>query len=257
MSLNTQLIGFYTLVRKETVRIIRIWPQTILPSVITTTLYFLIFGQFIGDRIGSFDGYNYIEFIIPGLIMMPMITTSYTNVSSSFFSAKFQRNIEELLVSPLHNHLLIMGYLSGGIIRSIIVGTLVTIISMIFSPITFHNPLIVILCASLTSILFSIAGFINGIYARKFDDIAIIPTFLLTPLIYLGGVFYSIKILPPFWQSISLFNPILYLVNIFRYGCLGISDINVTTALLIMIIIIGLLWTTVLLLIKKGIGIRT
>ena len=146
--------------------------------------------------------------------MMPMITTSYTNVSSSFFSAKFQRNIEELLVSPLHNHLLIMGYLSGGIIRSIIVGTLVTIISMIFSPITFHNPLIVILCASLTSILFSIAGFINGIYARKFDDIAIIPTFLLTPLIYLRSVFYSIKILPPFWQSISLFNPILYLVNI-------------------------------------------
>ena len=256
MNPNVQWIGLFTLIRKEVTRIFRIWTQTLLPSVVTTTLYFLIFGQFIGQRIGIFDGYNYIEFIIPGLIMMSMITNSYMNVSSSFFGSKFQRNIEELLVSPLHNHLLILGYLSGGIIRSLIVGLLVTFVSMFFSPISFHSPILVILCACLTAILFSLLGFLNGIYAKKFDDISIVPTFLLTPLIYLGGVFYSVAILPPFWQMVSLFNPILYLVNIFRYGCLGISDINVTNALLIMILIIVVLFTFINFLIKKGVGIR-
>jgi ABC-2 type transport system permease protein len=256
MNNTIQLIGLYTLVRKETVRIFRIWQQTLLPSVITTTLYFLIFGQFIGDRIGSFDNYSYIEFIVPGLIMMSIITTSYTNVASSFFGSKFQRNIEELLVSPLKPHFLILGYLSGGIIRGLIVGILVTIISILFSPIPFHNPLIIILCACFTSLLFSLAGFINGIYAKKFDDISIIPTFLLTPLIYLGGVFYSVKILPPVWQKISLLNPILYLVNIFRYGCLGISDINITNALIIMGLFIIFLWTITYTLVKKGTGFQ-
>ena len=256
MNINTQWVGLFTLIRKEVTRIFRIWTQTLLPSVITTMLYFLIFGQFIGQRIGIFDGYNYIEFIIPGLIMMSMITNSYMNVSSSFFGSKFQRNIEELLVSPLYDHFLIIGYLSGGVIRGLIVGLLVTIVSLLFSPIGFHRPFLVIASACLTAILFSLLGFINGIFAEKFDDISIIPTFLLTPLIYLGGVFYSVSILPPFWQTVSLFNPILYLVNIFRYGCLGISDINITTAFFTMIVIIIGLFIFVNYLVKKGIGIR-
>jgi len=256
MITNTQQIGFCTLVRKEVTRVFRIWPQTILPSVITTTLYFLIFGQFIGDRIGTFNGINYIEFIVPGLIMMSIITTSYANVASSFFGSKFQGNIEELIVSPLQNHWIILGFLSGGIIRSLIVGTLVTAVSMIFSPLSFTHPILIILSAILTALLFSLLGFINGIYAKKFDDISIIPTFLLTPLIYLGGVFYSVTILPDLWQKLSFLNPILYLVNIFRYGCLGISDIHITSALIIMSIMIGLLWIITYKTIQKGVGIQ-
>lgn len=251
-----QLVGLNTIVKKEVHRIFRIWSQTLLPSVITVTLYFLIFGSFIGSRIGELDGYSYIEFIVPGLIMMAVITNSYTNVVSSFFSAKFQKNIEELLVSPLKSNTILIGFLAGGIIRGLMVGLLVTAVSLFFAPMEIYSITLVLAIILFTSTFFSLCGFINAVFARKFDDIAIVPTFVLTPLIYLGGVFYSIHFLPPVWQKVSLFNPILYLVNIFRYAVLGISDIPVFTSLIILVILTLILWLFSAWLLKKGIGIR-
>lgn len=254
---HIQWIALCTLTRKEITRILRIWTQTLLPSIITTTLYFLIFGTFIGAKIGKLNSFNYIEFIVPGLIMMSVITNAYANVSSSVFSCKFQNNIDELLVSPMRPSIILLGFLLGGIFRGISVGLMVTGISLIFTDLQIHNLSLVLVTITLTSTIFCLTGFLNALYAKKFDDIAIIPTFILTPLIYLGGVFYSIHSLPDFWKSLSLFNPILYLVNIFRYGFLGISDIHINQALPCAIIILILLWCISHTLLKKGIGVRT
>lgn len=251
-----QLTGFLTLMKREVIRVFRIWPQTLLPSVMTTALYFLIFGNFIGGRLGTLHGVSYIDYIVPGLIMMSVITTSYSNVSSTFFSAKFQRNIEELLVSPMKNSTMLWGFVSGGVIRGCLVGTLVTIVSWFFSPLRIYDIGLVICVMMLTSILFALGGFLNALFANKFDDISIIPTFILSPLTYLGGVFYSISLLPEFWRKASLFNPILYIVNVFRYGFLGISDIPIYTALLCLILSIAALWGFIMLMLSKGIGTR-
>ncbi|MEL7309941.1 MAG: ABC transporter permease [Pseudomonadota bacterium] len=249
-------IAFRTIVRKEYLRVIRIWIQTIVPPAITMTLYFLIFGSLIGSRIGTMDGVGYMQFIAPGLIMMSVITNSYGNVVSSFFGAKFQRHIEEMLVSPVPNSIIILGHVAGGVVRGLMVGGLVCIVALMFTRITVAHPLITISIVILTSVVFSLAGFINAVFAKKFDDISIVPTFVLTPLTYLGGVFYSISLLPEFWQKVSLANPILYMVNAFRYGMLGQSDIPITTAFLLVILFVGLLFSACLWLMHKGIGIR-
>lgn len=256
MMVKLQLIGLFTIIRREVHRIFRIWPQTLLPSVITTTLYFLIFGNFIGNRIGTVDGVPYINFIIPGLIMMAIISNSYGNIVSSFYGAKFQRNIDEMLVSPMSSHVILLGFVIGGMIRGILVGTLVIIVALSFSTIHLLNLPLIIICMIFTSALFSLAGLINAVFAKSFDDISIIPTFVLTPLTYLGGVFYSISLLPEFWQSVSLFNPILYLVNVFRYGFLGVSDINVHVAMVCLLIMVVIMWIVCSTLISRGIGLK-
>ncbi|MBD3670936.1 MAG: ABC transporter permease [Gammaproteobacteria bacterium] len=257
MTPSQQWTAFRTLVTREILRFSRIWVQTILPPAITTVLYFVIFGNLIGGRIGQMDGLAYIDYIIPGLIMMTVITNSYANVVSSFYGSKFQKNIEEMLVSPMPNYLILLGYTAGGVARGMIVGLVVTLISLLFAnEIVFAHPFLTVLVVLLTSILFALGGFINAVYAKSFDDISIIPTFVLTPLTYLGGVFYSINLLPEFWQWASKANPILYMVNAFRYGILGISDIDVTTALaLICAFIVALFWFCLSLL-QRGIGIR-
>ncbi len=251
-----QWIAFVTLMRREVIRVFRIWPQTLLPAVMTTSLYFLIFGHVIGGRIGQFHGYDYIQFIVPGLIMLSIITSSYSNVSSTFFSAKFQRNIEEMLVSPMSNTTLLLGFLTGGILRGIIVGGLVTVVSMFFTTIPVHNLGLIILTVILASGLFSLAGFLNALFAQKFDDIAIVPIFILNPLTYLGGVFYSIDALPLFWRKVSLFNPVLHLVNLFRYGFLGVSEVSVTHALIFLCLFILVFLIFCLKALKSGRGLR-
>ncbi|WP_231756999.1 ABC transporter permease [Microbulbifer elongatus] len=227
--MSPQLIwtAFSTIFRREVRRFTRIWPQTLVPPVITMSLYFVIFGSLIGKRIGEMGGYSYMEFVVPGLIMMAVITNSYGNVVSSFYSAKFQRSVEELLVSPTPNWVIMAGYVLGGVARGLIVGLVVTLIALVFTALEVQHIGITVLIVFLTSVLFALAGFINAIFANSFDDISIIPTFVLTPLTYLGGVFYSIELLSPFWQGLSKLNPILYMVNAFRYGVLGVSDINV------------------------------
>lgn len=224
-------IAFSTILTKEIRRFIRIWMQTLLPPAITTGLYFVIFGTLIGSRIGEMQGYSYIQFVVPGLVMMSVLTNSYSNVVSSFFSNKFQHSIEELLVAPVPNWAILAGYVAGGVARGICVGIVVTILSLFFSKLHVQHWSIMISAVLLTSILFSLLGLLNAIFAKNFDDISIIPTFVLTPLTYLGGVFYSIDLLPPFWNAVSQLNPILYMVNAFRYGMLGISDVNVTASL--------------------------
>lgn len=257
MSPQQQLTALKTIVVREMLRFLRIWVQTILPPAITTALYFIIFGNLIGDRIGEMNGLRYIDFIIPGLIMMSVITNSYANVVSSFYGSKFQRNVEEMLVSPMPNYLILLGFTAGGVARGMIVGLVVTLISFLFSSqIQLMHPLLTLLVVFLTSVLFSLGGFINATYAKSFDDISIIPTFVLTPLTYLGGVFYSISLLPEFWQQVSMLNPILYMVNAFRYGILGISDIDVFAALGVISIFIVVLFFYCLSLLKRGIGIR-
>ena len=254
--MNPTSIALMTIIRKEVTRFIRIWTQTLLPSVITMALYFIVFGNFIGSRIQAMHGFRYIDFIAPGLIMMAVITNSYSNVVSSFFSTKFQRNIEEILVSPTPSWVIICGYVSGGILRGLLVGILVSLVSLFFTKLAIYNVFIVLLFAIFTSIVFSLAGLFNAIFAKKFDDISIVPTFVLTPLTYLGGVFYSISLLPSFWKAVSLANPILYMVNGFRYGFLGISDINIWLGLGMLIIFGLLLFVLNLFLIKKGVGLR-
>jgi ABC-2 type transport system permease protein len=256
--MNSQLflVAFNTIVIKEVSRFSRIWVQTILPPAISMSLYFLIFGNLIGPRIGSMSGFSYVEYIAPGLIMMSIINNSYANVVSSFFGAKFQRHIEEMLVAPIPDAVILCGYITGGVARGAIVGVVVTLVAMFFTRLSIHHAGVVIGVVLLTSILFSLGGFINGIFARKFDDISIIPTFILTPLIYLGGVFYSIDLLPDFWHSVSLFNPILYMVNAFRYGLLGVSDIHLTAAFTIILLFNIVLFVFSLYLMKIGKGIK-
>lgn len=256
MNLALNWIGLKTLVRKEIVRIIRIWIQTIVPPAIMMTLYFIIFGKLIGPRIGSMGGFDYMQYIAPGLIMMSVITNSYGNVVSSFFGAKFGRHIEEMLVSPMSNATLIIGHVAGGVFRGMLVGVLVTIVALFFTKLEVQHPLITLSIVILSSTVFALAGFINAVFATKFDDISIVPTFVLTPLTYLGGVFYSISLLPEFWQKVSLANPIIYMVNAFRYGILGIADINITYAYLIVGLFVVGLFSVSLVLLNRGVGIK-
>ena len=230
MNLQEQWIAFITIFRKEIKRFMRIWTQTLVPPVITITLYFIIFGNLIGQRIGDMAGVSYMEFVVPGLIMMAVITSSYTNVVSSFFGAKFQNFVEEMLVSPMPNYVLLLGFVMGGVARGLGVGIIVTLVALFFTDLQVHSLPVTVGIVILTSVFFATAGFINAVYANTFDDISIVPTFLLTPLIYLGGVFYSTSLLPEFWAGVSQVNPILYIVNAFRFGILGISDINIAVA---------------------------
>jgi ABC-2 type transport system permease protein len=254
---STTWVGIKTLMRKEVTRIIRIWSQTLLPPAITMTLYFVIFGNLIGSRIGEMGGFDYMSFIVPGLVMMAVITSSYGNMVSSFFGAKFAKHVEELLISPMPNWAILAGYVSGSLFRGLAVGLIVTLISLFFTDIQIHNVWIILSTVVLTSVVFSLGGFINAAFAKKFDDIAIIPTFVLTPLTYLGGVFYSISLLPDFWQKVSLINPVLYMVNTFRYGFLGVSDINVGVAYAIIISFVLILGFISWYILHKGIGLRT
>lgn len=256
MDYKLNLVGLKTLVAKEIVRVLRIWIQTILPPAITMTLYFIIFGNLIGSRIGTMDGFDYMQFIAPGLIMMSVVTNSYGNVVSSFFGAKFGRHIEEMLVSPMSNATIIVGHVAGGVLRGLLVGGMVTAIALAFTHLQVKHPLITFSMVLLASVVFALAGFINALFATKFDDISIIPTFVLTPLTYLGGVFYSISLLPEFWQRVSLANPILYMVNAFRYGILGVSDIPIAHAYVIVGLFAVGLFTACMLLMNRGIGIR-
>lgn len=230
MSFSEQYIAFVTIMRKEMKRFLRIWTQTLVPPVITITLYFIIFGNLIGQRIGDMSGVSYMEFVVPGLIMMSVITSAYSNVVSSFFGAKFQRFVEEILVSPTPNYIILLGFMMGGVMRGLMVGFIVTMVALFFTDLQVHNLPLTIAIVVMTAIFFSICGFINAIFANTFDDIQLVPTFLLTPLIYLGGVFYSTDLLPDFWALVSQVNPILYIVNAFRFGLLGISDVNVVWA---------------------------
>lgn len=257
MNLRLNWIGFATLLRKEWIRVIRIWVQTIVPPAITMTLYFIIFGNLIGRRIGSMDGFSYMQYIAPGLIMMAVITNSYANVVSSFFGAKFARHIEEMLIAPMSNVTIILGHVAGGVVRGLLVGGLVTGIALAFTRLHVEHPLVTFSVVLLSSMVFSLAGFINAVFAKKFDDISIVPTFVLTPLTYLGGVFYSISLLPEFWQKVSLANPILYMVNAFRYGILGKSDIDIAYAYLIIVLFVAGLFSVSLSLMNRGVGIRT
>lgn len=254
--LKTNIVGFNTIVIREFNRIIRIWGQTIVPPAITATLYFVIFGSLIGGRIGDMGGYSYIQYIAPGLIMMSVITNSYGNVVSSFFGAKFGKHIEELLVSPLPGWLIVGGYVMGGITRGIIVGGVVTAITLIFTHMKIHSIGVVISAVLLSSIVFALAGMINAIFAKNFDQISFIPTFVLTPLTYLGGVFYTIKLLPGWAQGISHANPILYMVNAFRFGFLGVSDVDVGLAYTIMIGAAVVLYVSCVWLLHRGVGTR-
>jgi len=256
MNTQQQFTALATITRKEVRRFLRIWMQTLLPPVITMTLYFIIFGALIGSRIGEMGGVNYMSFVVPGLIMMSVITNSYSNVASSFFSTKFQRSIEEILVSPTPNYVILLGFTLGGMLRGLMVGFIVTLVSLFFTRLQIHNIVVTVGVVVLTAMLFSVAGFINALFARNFDDISIIPTFVLTPLTYLGGVFYSIGMLPDFWQGVSKANPVLYMVNAFRYGILGISDINVGVAFASIVAFIVGLATLALYLLNSGRRLR-
>lgn len=249
--------GFFTLATKESKRVIRIWKQTLVPPVITTTLYFLIFGQLIGGRIGDMHGVSYMQFIAPGLVMMTAITASYVNSASSFFLSKFTKTYEELLVSPLSSHNIIWGYVAGSVVRGGLAGILVMLVALLFITFDIHSWLIILSTLLLTTISFALGGLINAIYAKSFDDVGIIPTFVLTPLTYLGGVFYSISLLPEFWQVVSKFNPIVYMINGFRYGFLGISDVPVFYTFLVLGLLVVVLYWVAFSLIEKGVGLRS
>ncbi|MEO8746417.1 MAG: ABC transporter permease [Rhodanobacter sp.] len=256
--LAANLVGLRTLIRREIARIIRIWTQTLIPPAITMTLYFVIFGKLIGSRIGSIQGhFTYMQYIVPGLVMMSIITNSYANITSSFFGLKFSHAVEEMLVSPMANWVILSGYIVGAVVRGLAVGIIVLGIALFFTSLDIQHPLITFASVLLGAIIFSLAGFINAVYATKFDDIALVPTFILTPLTYLGGVFYSISMLGEPWQSISRANPILYMVNSFRYGVLGISDVDVPVAFAVMLGFVVLLWFVALYLLRHGVGLRS
>lgn len=250
-------IPLYTIIHKELIRIFRIWTQTLLPSVITTSLYFVIFGSFVGSQIRAIQGISYMQFIVPGLVMMAIITNAFTNVVGSFFGAKFGKSIEELLVSPTPNWVIVWGYVMGGVVRGLVVGALVLGISLLFTKLTILNLWAVLLFSTLTAMVFSLGGLTNAIFAKKFDHTAIVPTFVLTPLTYLGGVFYSVKALPEFWQNVSRFNPILYMVNGFRYGFFGVSDVSISVSVLLLVGLVFVLSITDLILLRRGVGLRS
>ena len=256
MNYQQQWVALYTLVSKEIRRFTRIWVQTLLPPAITMALYFVIFGKLIGSRIGEMGGFSYIQFVVPGLIMMAVLTNSYSNVTSSFFSAKFQRSVEELLVSPTPNYIILLGFCLGGMARGLGVGVIVTGLSLFFTSLPVHSWSVVVSIVTLTAMLFALAGFINAVFANTFDDISIVPTFVLTPLTYLGGVFFSIELLSEFWQGVARLNPILYMVNTFRYGLLGVSDVNVTWAIVGLVVCVVALFCFALYLLKNGSRLR-
>ena len=250
-------ISFYTIVRKDVIRQFRVWSQTFLPSVVTSVLYFLVFGAIIGDRIQDFGEFSYIHFIIPGLVMLAVVTNSFSNVAFTFFTGKFfSRNIDEILVSPTPPWLLIAGYVAGGVVRGVVVGIMVILISLAFAVPPIHNAFVLLLFLLLSSIIFSLAGLINGIYAKNFDGISIVPTFVLTPLVYLGGGFYSVSMLPQLWQTLTYFNPIFYLINGFRYGFLGITDVSIWVSVGVLLALTAILSCINWYLIKKGLGLR-
>ena len=251
------LVALGTVVRREVMRILRIWGQTLMPPAITMTLYFLIFGGLIGSRVGEMDGIRYMDFIVPGLVMMSVIQNSYGNISSSFFGAKFGRHIEELLVSPMPNWVILLGYVGGAVLRGLMVGAIVLCIAMLFTKVRVPHPLVMVSSVLLGAIIFSLAGFINAVYAKKFDDVAIVPTFILTPLTYLGGVFYSVKLLPDWAEAATHANPIFYMVNAFRYGLLGVSDVSMWTAYALMLGFVLALGSLALWLLKRGTGMRS
>jgi ABC-2 type transport system permease protein len=254
----TNLVALHTIARREIVRIMRIWTQTLIPPAITMTLYFVIFGKLVGSRIGVIEGgFTYIQYIVPGLVMMSIITNSYGNISSSFFGAKFSRAVEEMLVSPMPNWVILLGYVSGAVARGLVVGALVLLIALLFTSLHVAHPLITFLSVLLGATIFSLAGFVNAVFAKKFDDIALVPTFILTPLTYLGGVFYSVNMLGEPWQAISRVNPILYMVNAFRFGVLGISDVNIEAAFVVMLAFVAGLSIVALQLLKRGVGLRS
>ena len=250
-------IALKTVVRREVARILRIWGQTLVPPAITMTLYFLIFGGLIGSRVGEMGGYSYMQFIVPGLVMMSVIQNSYGNISSSFFGAKFGRHVEELLVSPMPNWVILWGYVAGAVLRGLMVGVIVLIIAMFFTPVRIPHPLITLTTVLLGATIFSLAGFINAVYAKKFDDVAIVPTFILTPLTYLGGVFYSVKLLPAWAEAATHANPIFYMVNAFRYGLLGTSDVPIWVAYALMLGFVVVLTFVALWLLRRGVGMRS
>jgi ABC-2 type transport system permease protein len=250
------LIAYWTIVRREVGRFMRIWSQTLLPPVITTSLYFVIFGTFIGDRIGLIEGVDYIQFIVPGLVMLAVITSSYQNVVGSFFTSKFQRNLEELIVSPTPPWVVVAGYVTGGALRGLLVGFITLLVALFFTDISIKSASLMLFFAALTALLFSLAGLLNGIFAKGFDSISIFPTFVLTPLTYLGGIFYPISVLPAFWESVSLLNPVLYLVNGFRYSVWGISDVPLWASIAVLLsFTIGLAFLNVYLF-RIGRGLR-
>jgi ABC-2 type transport system permease protein len=252
------LVALNTLIRREIARIMRIWTQTLIPPAITMTLYFVIFGKLIGSRIGPIEGgFSYMQYIVPGLVMMSIITNSYGNISSSFFGAKFSRAVEEMLVSPMPNWVILLGYVTGAVARGLVVGILVLLIALFFTDLHVVRPLITFASVLLGATIFSLAGFVNAVYAKKFDDIALVPTFILTPLTYLGGVFYSVNMLAEPWQAISRANPILYMVNAFRFGVLGISDVHVGVAFVVMLGFVAGLSVLALQLLKRGVGLRS
>ena len=257
LAANPNLVALYTIARREVMRIVRIWGQTLVPPAITMTLYFLIFGSLIGRRIGDMGGYDYMDFIVPGLVMMSIIQNSYGNISSSFFGAKFGRHVEELLVSPMPNWVILGGYVAGAVLRGLMVGVIVLLIAMLFTHVRLPHPWVTLSTVLLGAVIFSLAGFVNAVYARKFDDVAIVPTFILTPLTYLGGVFYSVKLLPPWAQAMTHANPIFYMVNAFRYGLLGTSDVSLGIAYALMLGFVVVLGAFALWLLHKGIGLRS
>jgi ABC-2 type transport system permease protein len=250
-------ISLTTIVRREVTRILRIWAQTLVPPAITMTLYFLIFGGLIGKRVGTMDGISYMAFIVPGLVMMSVIQNSYGNISSSFFGAKFGRHVEELLVSPMPNAVILGGYVAGAVLRGLMVGIIVLLIAMLFTPVRMPHPFVTLTTVLLGATIFSLAGFVNAVYAKKFDDIAIVPTFILTPLTYLGGVFYSVKLLPGWAETLTHLNPIFYMVNAFRYGLLGVSDVPLWVAYGLMLAFVVVLTAVGLFLLKRGVGLRS
>ena len=254
---NRNLVALGTIVRREVMRILRIWTQTLIPPAITMTLYFLIFGGLIGSRVGTMDGIRYMDFIVPGLVMMSVIQNSYGNISSSFFGAKFGRHVEELLVSPMPNWVILAGYVAGAVLRGILVGIIVLCIAMLFTRVRIPHPLVTVSSVLLGATIFSLAGFVNAVFAKKFDDIAIVPTFILTPLTYLGGVFYSVKLLPGWAEAATHANPIFYMVNAFRYGLLGVSDVPLWIAYVLMLAFVAALTALGLWLLKKGVGLRS
>ena len=257
MNRYEQYVAFMTIMRKEIRRYLRIWSQTLLPSAITMSLYYVIFGNLIGSRIGTMGGFSYMEFVVPGLIMMAIVTNSYANVVASFFGAKFNNSVEELLVSPIPPYIILCGYVAGGVSRGILVAVIVTAVSLFFTRLPIYSPLLVIVVVALTSILFSLLGFINAVFANTFDDINIVPTFVLTPLTYLGGVFYSLDLLPDFWAAVSQANPLVYVVSAFRYGMLGVSDVNISFAISMILLCVLVAFSYSLHVLRTGKRLRT